>query len=474
MEAQEEGWTARSVRSTFRTFFTDKGHSHYPPSSVVPPAGDDSLLFTNSGMVQFKKIFMGGHDNPDLHHACNSQLCIRVTLPLAVSAFTHSLTQSLTHSRLQVGGKHNDIEDVGRDGYHHTLFEMLGNWSFRCSLPNWKEEAIAYAWDLLTNIYGLNPDRLYVTYFGGNEEVEVDIETRDLWRKYLPDQRVLPFPAKQNFWEMGDSGPCGPCTEIHYDRVGGRFVPELVNADDPELIELWNIVFMQYWRSPQDAKISKLPQRHVDTGMGFERLVSVLQNKSSNYDTDIFSPIFEIISRFTDRRYGGRFGDDDAHQVDTAFRIIADHARCVAVMIHDGVIPGNKGRRHMVRRMIRRAVMNGRYRLGISQDTWFADVVGAVFDKMQADGMGSLHSERRHTILAVVILEESAFGRCLRKGARLFERSTSKLNPGDALDRDLVHRLHDTNGLYEDVVQLMALQKGFMLPPPKTDGVCSL
>ena len=430
--------TSAQIRAMFLDYFKAAPRSHaFVPSSPCVPHDDPTLLFANAGMNQFKPLFLGQADPGTpmgrLKRAVNSQKCIRA------------------------GGKHNDLDDVGRDTYHHTFFEMLGNWSFG---DYFKKEAVDWSWELLTQVYGINPDALYATYFGGSTKAGIapDLETRELWLKYLPAERVLPGNMKDNFWMMGDTGPCGPCTEIHVDRVtasgqGRRSVPELVNSGDPLVLEIWNNVFIQFnaeypaegaaallkWDTTPEAervrlgfasrgeieakyrKLIPLPARHVDTGMGFERLVSVIKGVSSNYDTDVFAPLFVAIERSTHAAaYTGRLGAADVNNKDTAYRVIADHIRTLTFAITDGAVPGNEGRGYVLRRILRRAVRYGRQCLG-AKPGFFASLVPVLVDQM-APAFPELARDPRR-VAEIIKDEELSFARTLDRGIVQFDEA---------------------------------------------------
>src|SRR5690625_1831231 len=324
---------ANEIRSKFLRFFKEKGHKIVPSAPMVLK-DDPSLLFTNSGMNQFKEYFLG-NANPKFNKVADTQKCLRVS------------------------GKHNDLEEVGKDTYHHTMFEMLGNWSFG---DYFKKRAIEYAWELLTEVYKINPEHLYVTVFEGDEQDGLDKDEEDVeyWNEILPKEQILFCDKEDNFWEMGDQGPCGPCSEIHIDirsdeekkKISGR---DLVNKDHPQVVEIWNLVFMQYNRKA-DGSLEELPEKHVDTGMGSERLCMVLQGKISNYDTDLFQPLIQEIEKITKTSYteGG-----DMNDINIAIRVIADHVITVSFAIADGQLPGNSGAGYVIRRILRRAIRYG-------------------------------------------------------------------------------------------------------------------
>lgn len=433
--------TAKEVRNRFIQFFTDKHKHSFVKSSSVVPHDDPTLLFANAGMNQFKPIFLGTADpNSDLAHlkrAVNTQKCIRA------------------------GGKHNDLDDVGKDVYHHTFFEMLGNWSFG---DFFKKEICQWSWDLLTKEFKIPADRLYVTYFGGNAEagLQPDDECKNIWINQVgvSADHVIPGSMKDNFWEMGETGPCGPCSEIHYDRIGGRNASSLVNMDDPDVLEIWNLVFIQFNREP-DSSLRKLPKQHVDTGMGFERLTSVIQNKRSNYDTDIFTPIFDAITKLTNAPpYSGKVGAEDADKVDMAYRVIADHARTLTIALADGGRPDNVGRGYVLRRILRRAVRYAKEKLN-AKEGQFAQLVPVVVETL-----GETFPEVKRdasSIIKIINDEEVQFLKTLTRGRQLFERSIEKLKDSTVLPGDVAWRLYDTYGFPVDLTHLMAEERGLSI-----------
>ncbi|KAL3455547.1 tRNA synthetases class II (A)-domain-containing protein [Aspergillus heterothallicus] len=439
---EDTKWTARTVRDTFLNYFRKNGHT-FVTSSPVAPHSDPTLLFTNAGMNQFKSIFLGtvnpNSDFAQLKSAVNSQKCIRA------------------------GGKHNDLDDVGKDSYHHTFFEMLGNWSFG---DYFKKDAIGYSWELLTTVYGLDPGRLYVTYFEGSKEggLEPDLEAKELWRAVgVPEDHILPGNMKDNFWEMGDQGPCGPCSEIHYDRIGGRNAASLVNQDDPNVLEIWNNVFIQYNRET-DGSLRSLPNKHVDTGMGFERLVSVLQNKSSNYDTDVFSPLFETIRNITGaREYQGRFGLEDSDGIDTAYRVIADHVRTLSFAISDGVVPNNEGRGYVIRRVLRRGARYARKYFNVEIGSFFSKIVPTLVEQL-GDMFPEL-KQKQQDVIEILDEEEISFAKTLDRGERQFEQYAQQASTAGVrkLHGADVWRLYDTFGFPVDLTRIMAEERGLQI-----------
>ena len=410
--------SGKAIRDSFLDFFKDKTHTAVPSSSLVPQQ-DPTLLFTNAGMVQFKNIFLG-MERPAFKRAASAQKCLRIS------------------------GKHNDLEAVGRDTYHHTFFEMLGNWSFG---DYYKEEAIDWAWELLTGVWGLPKDRLYATVFRDDDEAET------LWRRIsgLPAERVQRFDEKDNFWEMGDTGPCGPCSEIHLDR--GPEACDLqseaghacaVNAGCARYIELWNLVFIQYNRDAA-GELHELPAKHVDTGMGLERITAVLQGVFSNYDVDLFRDIISATEGLAGKAYGDNAEDD------VSFRVIADHARAVSSLIADGVLPSNDGRGYVLRRLLRRAARHGRL-LGFEEPFLFrlVEPVGRV--------LGGAYPELRieaERIVGTIRAEEGRFAETLDKGLVLLEDSLAELRKsgGESLSGDVAFRLYDTYGFPVDLTE---------------------
>ncbi|MEY2746437.1 MAG: Alanine--tRNA ligase, partial [Planctomycetota bacterium] len=428
-------WSAERVRADFLEFFRARGHA-IVPSGPVFPQDDPTLLFTNAGMNQFKDVFLGTGQR-DYKRAADTQKCIRVS------------------------GKHNDLEEVGVDTYHHTFFEMLGNWSFG---DYFKEDAICWSWELLTKVWGIPEERLWVTVFGGDKEdgLPADDEAERIWiqKAGIKPERVLRFGRKANFWEMGDTGPCGPCTEIHIDRGGPETNPADgadpkigVNAGNERFMELWNNVFMQFNRL-DDGRLQELPAKSVDTGMGFERVLSVLQKKRSNYDTDLFQPIFRRVEQLTGLKYEG--GDS---KKDVAFRVIADHVRALTAAFSDGALPSNEGRGYVLRRLLRRASRFGRQHLK-KEDPFLYEVVptvaqilGGVFPEMRA---------RVEHVQALVKSEEESFGRTLGRGLVLFESLAQKLAAArqTTIAGGEAYELYATYGFPQDLVELMARERG--------------
>jgi len=437
-------WPAAKVRQTFVDFFCKKKAHKFIISSSVVPHNDPTLLFINAGMNQFKPIFTGQldatHPWRNMKRAANSQKCIRA------------------------GGKHNDLDDVGKDVYHHTFFEMLGNWSFG---DYFKEEAITWAWELLTEVYKIDPDRLYATYYGGDKKkdpkgiVPSDEEARQIWLRYLPANRVLPFDMKDNFWEMGDTGPCGPCTEIHYDRIGGRDASKLVNEDDPDVLEIWNNVFMQFNRG-NDGMLTPLPAQSVDTGMGLERVASVLAGKRSNYDTELFTPIFAELLRITPglKPYSGKVGKEDTDFVDMAYRVVADHIRTLTIAVSDGATPSNEGRGYVLRRVLRRGVRFGREVLKC-KPMFFHGLVDVVV-KMLGEAFPNL-KEDPERVKAILKEEEELFLQTLDRGCREFESIVKKMKGGKVVSGEDAFLLYSTYGFPVDLTELMAEEKSLTL-----------
>jgi len=415
--------TSEDIRRDFLQFFEEKGHEIVPSASLVPE-GDSTLLFTNAGMNQFKDVFLGTGQRP-YSRAVDTQKCLRVS------------------------GKHNDLEEVGHDTYHHTFFEMLGNWSFG---DYFKAEAIGWAWELLVERWGLSPDRLYATVHEGDSELglEADQEAYDLWLSEtpLPEERVLYEPSKENFWMMGDTGPCGPCSEIHVDLRSESARSEtpgraLVNEDHPQVMELWNLVFIQY-NAQSDGRLEALEEQHVDTGMGFERMVAVLQGQESTYDTDLFTPLLQAIADLSPRddMHGYddlRIENDDEHErVRIALRVVADHIRAIAFAISDGVIPGNVGRGYVIRRILRRAVRYGYQTLGL-EEPFLHRLVEPLVQKMggQFEGLAGQQSYIEQAIRS----EEESFLETLGTGIEFFERVAPYVTSFREKDGEVTDRL---------------------------------
>lgn len=406
--------TSQEIRQAFLEFFKTKNHRIVESAPVIP-YGDPTLLFTNAGMNQFKDVFLGTGKR-DYLRATDTQKCIRVS------------------------GKHNDLEEVGVDTYHHTFFEMLGNWSFG---DYYKEEAIEWAWELLTDIWKLDKKRLYATVY------QDDDESYEIWKKYLPESQIQRFGKKDNFWEMGETGPCGPCSEIHYDKTTDFSGADKVNAGSPDVIEIWNLVFIQYNRK-EDGSLENLSSRHVDTGMGFERIVAVLQGKDSNYDTDVFQPIINEIEVLSNKKYKKALDDPDG----TAMRVIADHLRTLSFAIADGAIPGNEGRGYVLRRILRRASRFAR-NIGFNEPVIYKllpvliSVLGDTFPELV---------KNKNTIEKVIKAEEESFLNTLDRGLMKLDDIISK-NPNLISGKD-AFLLYDSFGFPIDLTQLIARERG--------------
>lgn len=417
--------TSREIRQAFLDFFKSKGHQIVPSAPVVVK-NDPTLMFTNAGMNQFKDLFLG--EAPiKFPRVADTQRCLRVS------------------------GKHNDLEEVGIDTYHHTLFEMLGNWSFG---DYFKKEAIAWAWELLTEVYKLDKDRLYVTIFEGDskEGLERDTEAFDFWKEWIAEDRILLGNKKDNFWEMGETGPCGPCSEVHFDmrtaeertQVAGQ---SLVNADHPQVIEIWNLVFMQFNRL-KDGTLQSLPAKHVDTGMGFERLVRCIQGKTSNYDTDVFTPTINFISE----KSGIQYGVDE--KSDIAMRVVSDHIRAVSFAIADGQLPSNNKAGYVIRRILRRAVRYAYTFLGFK-----APFINELVPVLAAQFAGVFDEliQQQDFVQKVILEEEVSFLRTLSTGVQRFE---NYIEDHTLINGDFAFELYDTYGFPIDLTELLAREKG--------------
>ena len=431
--------TAKEIRESYKNFFKDKGHVIVPSAPMVVK-DDPTLMFTNAGMNQWKDIILGTRD-PEPRRRADSQKCLRVS------------------------GKHNDLEEVGHDTYHHTMFEMLGNWSFG---DYFKEGAIDMAWEYLVDVLKLNPADLYVTVFEGSKEENLgrDEEAARFWLKHVPADHIIDGNKHDNFWEMGDTGPCGPCSEIHLDsrsaeekaKVPGR---ELVNKDDPQVIEIWNIVFMQFNRK-SDGSLENLSMNVIDTGMGFERLVRAIQGKNSNYDTDIFQPFIKEISRLSGKEYG------KTEDVDVAMRVISDHLRAVAFSIADGQLPGNAKAGYVIRRILRRAVRYA-YTFLDQKESFIYKLLPVLVEEM-GDAYPELPAQRE-LIGRVIKEEEDSFLRTLDKGISMLTEAIDEIKKEgkSVLDGSKAFRLFDTYGFPLDLTELICRENGITVDAVKFD-----
>ncbi|TBX65372.1 alanine--tRNA ligase [Flavobacterium silvisoli] len=428
---------SQDIRKAYLQFFESKGHLIVPSAPIVLK-DDPTLMFNNSGMAQFKEYFLG-NGTPKSKRIADTQKCLRVS------------------------GKHNDLEDVGFDTYHHTMFEMLGNWSFG---DYFKKEALAWAWEFLTEVLKLDKDRLYVSVFEGNpaENVPFDQEAFDIWKQYVPEDRIILGNKKDNFWEMGDQGPCGPCSEIHIDlrtvaeraAVSGK---SLVNADHPQVVEIWNNVFMEFNRKA-DGSLEKLPAQHVDTGMGFERLCMAMQNVTSNYDTDVFTPLIEKVEQITGLKYTSnevKNISEEQNKINIAIRVIVDHVRAVAFAIADGQLPSNTGAGYVIRRILRRAIRYGFTFLNTKEP--FINKLVPVL----ADQMGEFFPEiksQQQLVTNVIREEEASFLRTLEQGLQLLDKVVAEAT-GKEVKGEKVFELYDTFGFPKDLTALILKEKGY-------------
>ena len=428
---------SQDIRKAYLNFFESKGHLIVPSAPIVLK-DDPTLMFNNSGMAQFKEYFLG-NGTPKSPRIADTQKCLRVS------------------------GKHNDLEDVGFDTYHHTMFEMLGNWSFG---DYFKKEALAWAWEFLTEVLKLDKDRLYVSVFEGNpaENVPFDQEAFDIWKQYVSEDRIILGNKKDNFWEMGDQGPCGPCSEIHIDlrtdaervAVSGR---DLVNADHPQVVEIWNNVFMEFNRKA-DGSLEKLPAQHVDTGMGFERLCMALQGKTSNYDTDVFTPLIEKVEQITGLKYTSnevKNISEEQNKTNIAIRVIVDHVRAVAFAIADGQLPSNTGAGYVIRRILRRAIRYGFTFLGTKEP--FINKLVEVLANQMGEFFPEIKSQQQ-LVTNVIREEEASFLRTLEQGLQLLDKVVAE-TLGKEVSGEKVFELYDTFGFPKDLTALILKEKGY-------------
>ncbi|MBD3723384.1 MAG: alanine--tRNA ligase [Flavobacteriaceae bacterium] len=432
---------SQDIRKSFLQFFESKGHLIVPSAPIVLK-DDPTLMFNNSGMAQFKEFFLG-NGTPKSKRIADTQKCLRVS------------------------GKHNDLEDVGFDTYHHTMFEMLGNWSFG---DYFKKEALAWAWEFLTEVLKLDKDRLYVSVFEGNpaENVPFDQEAFDIWKQYVSEDRIILGNKKDNFWEMGEQGPCGPCSEIHIDlrtdaernAVSGR---DLVNADHPQVVEIWNNVFMEFNRKA-DGSLEKLPAQHVDTGMGFERLCMAMQNVTSNYDTDVFTPLIAKVEEITGLKYtpnnvilSGVEGSEEQNKTNIAIRVIVDHVRAVAFAIADGQLPSNTGAGYVIRRILRRAIRYGFTFLGTKEP--FINKLVEVLANQMGEFFPEIKSQQQ-LVTNVIREEEASFLRTLEQGLQLLDKVVAETS-GKEVSGEKVFELYDTFGFPKDLTALILKEKGY-------------